>query len=810
MSQKGFALLCLAALLANNVIAARVNAATRAAPRAPVRATSASQASCASSSTAIPVATGTFTATVAPSLTNPAITGPNCPHYIALSQTAQRQPELFVFLPGSNQEPLQFQMIVNQAAANGYYAIGLAYPNSPTVESICEDPTTGRVIDPTCHEAVRSEIIAGVNSSPLVTITVANSISGRLRSLLGYLHGVAPNAGWDQFQTQAGAIKWDKIRISGFSQGSGHAGLIAARESTARMCSFSGPSDAAILTAPPASGPYITATVGVSTVYGVPASWVTSTPATPAARLYSFRHEDDAPFVFASLSWGTLGHLGLGGLVSIDSAAPPYSASHTLTTQRPPTRPAANAHNMIVVDDQTPLNARGNPVFGSVWQYLCFDNPPVAPQPDPDPLCQDQCPDYGDAPDSSNPFGNPMSIHPNGAIAQPAFYPTFFTGAPGTGPRHNNAGANPNLNGAPAIAIDSALGLEIAPTGALVSRVSNEAGAALLPDQDNRRNLIPAPNPAFSRSNRDGFDNAFTSPTGAPTQLRFAPCQSALIQYAQFVRTPWAGNAFYTGTRFVNVWIDFNRDGDWADNNLGGPCPVGGAPADEWFIRNVPAPNFSGVFMLPPRPMPNLNDGRPMWLRISIADSAAPQNSIGNGPANGYRFGETEDHLICLVNNDASLWQVCPGGAIDANGAQGGQFIAKPRQPITFSVDIDESFAHPITITWEARGDGVRVETGLQLDNVQAAGAGDANRVVVQRVRLTPVPTTGNPEDKIVLGWYGCLTCTLASAASAQSAGQIDGPAEVSVTIQDATGARFSDVMNVQVGWRAYVPMITR
>jgi hypothetical protein len=41
---------------------------------------------------------------------------------------------------------------------------------------------------------VRSEIIAGVSSSPLVTITVANSISGRLRSLLGYLHGVAPNA----------------------------------------------------------------------------------------------------------------------------------------------------------------------------------------------------------------------------------------------------------------------------------------------------------------------------------------------------------------------------------------------------------------------------------------------------------------------------------------------------------------------------------------------------------------------------------------------------------------------------------------
>jgi hypothetical protein len=746
-------------------------------------------------------------------MTNPALVDPSCEHYAALSTTATRQPELFVFLPGTNQEPLQFQMIVNQAAANGFYAIGLAYPNTVMLESAQACHTSAAepfVTDPLCMEQAREEILSGINSSTVITVTPANSIVGRLRSLLAYLDATYPNAGWGQFQDGSGAMRWNKVRISGHSQGAGHAGLIAVRQNVARMCTFGGPADATASTTVPANEPYITFTLGITTYYQTPASWITSAPATAPERLYSFRHENDAGTQQALMDWDVLGHLDIAGVVNVDGAAPPYSSSHALLTDRMPTRPGATPHSMPIVDDATPLTARGFSAYTHVWQYMCFDNPPVPPQPEPEPGCNNQCPDYGDAPDSSNPAGNPMSMNPNGGLPPLAFYPTIFTGAAGTGPKHLNAGANPNLNGAPANAIDSALGLESSLSGTLFSRVSNEIDPMLLPDQDNRRNIAPAPFLPVARSNRDGFDNAFTLPSGGPTLLRFAPCQSAAMQYAQFVRTPWAGNAFYTGTRFVNVWIDFNRDGDWADNNLGGPCPGVGVSVDEWFMRNIPAPAASGVFLLPPHPMPSGLGDRPMWLRISIADSQAPANSIGNGPANGYRFGETEDHLICLENADLGIWRPCVGGAIDTDGAQGAQFVAKPRRPITFEVDIDPAFVYPLTITWEAIGDGVRIEPGLQLESAQSVKSSEANRVLAQRGLPKPVPTPGTPVDRIVLGWYGCITCTLASAMEYLSIGQIEGPAMVSVTIEDARGARFSDRMNVQVGWRTFLPTLSK
>ena len=281
-------------------------------------------------------------------------------------------------------------------------------------------------------------------------------------------------------------------------------------------------------------------------------------------------------------------------------------------------------------------------------------------EPDPD-NCQNLCRDLGDAPDSNNSLGNPMSIHPFGLIAQPANFPTEFTGAAGTGPIHLTAGSNVNPNGVPLTAIDSALGLDVNAAGNLVSRVSNERNAFLLPDQDIRkRNIIPAPNPANGRSNRDGYDNAFVSPAGAPLVLKFTPCQPTTIQYAQYIHGPWSMNGFYTGTRYINLWADFNRDGDWADNNLGAACPeFPNASVNEWFVRNLPAPNASGVFVLPPQLFPNNISQRPFWLRISISETPAPANSVGNGPSVGYRFGETEDHLLCYRQN-VGLWGDCP------------------------------------------------------------------------------------------------------------------------------------------------------
>ena len=711
MKTKLFSVLGVVGVLMNAIYAPTTHASTTAAPslitQTQTKPTSPNW-DCKVSQTTIPVPAGVLTLSVAPATTNPAITdAPDCPHYVALSQTARRQPELFVFLPGTNIEPMQQQMIVNQAAVNGYYALALSYHNLIKLEDACADPAKGFVTDPTCHTNAHEEVLTGAPTSPVITVSVTNSIVSRLSSLISYLDAKYPNAQWGQFLKPGGGIQWNKIRIGGHSQGSGHSSYIATKYEVARACTFAGPSDGVVYgTTPPVAGAYTTMTLGALTYYVVPATWVTSSMATSAQRIYSFAHDDDKPTEPRLLTWGVMGHLNIAGLATVDGAVPPYAGSHALTTTIAVTRPDATPHGSVVMDDDTPLTVSGLPQFAPVWETMCFANHPN-PEPDPD-NCQNLCRDLGDAPDSNNSLGNPMSIHPFGAIAQPAFYPTEFTGAAGTGPIHLNAGSNVNPNGVPLTAIDSALGLEVNAAGNLVSPVSNERNAFLLPDQDVRkRNIIPAPNPANGRSNRDGYDNAFVGPAGAPLIVKFAACQPAVIQYAQYIHGPWAMNGFYTGTRYINVWADFNRDGDWADNGIGAACPeFPNASVNEWFVRNMPAPNASGVFVLPPQLMPNNFSTRPFWLRISISETPAPAGSVGNGPPNGYRFGETEDHLLCYRQN-VGLWGDCPMLQLKLNDELDGEVKVDFNRPVTFTAAIQEEATYPVTVTWTIDGSGV-------------------------------------------------------------------------------------------------------
>lgn len=809
MKTKLFSVLGAVAVLMNAAYAPTTQASSMAAPSLITQTQTASpQFDCKVSLTNVPVPAGVQTRRIAPATTNPAITGaPDCPHYVALSQTARRQPELFVFLPGTNLEPLQDQMIVNQAALNGYYAIGLSYQNLISENNACEKPLNQLPEDPQCSTDFRQEVIMGVDSSSVVTVTASNSIVFRLRSLLSYLHAQQPNEGWGQFVLSGGELAWNKMRFGGHSQGSGHTGFIATRREVARACMFAGPGDNARYGLnPPPSGISVTVPIstpnGVVQLYTVPPTWITATSATPAQRMFAFAHQRDLEPP-KELNWDLLGISDIAGIGSVDGELPPFGGAHALTT----THPVSNAHSAVINDDDTPRTIGGLPLFAPVWQTMCFAN---HPNPEPDPLpCQNLCRDLGDAPDSNNSLGNPMSIHPFGLIAQPAFYPTEFTGAAGTGPIHLNAGSNVNPSGVPFTAIDSALGLDVNAAGALVSRVSNERNAFLLPDQDIRkRNVIPAPNPANGRSNRDGYDNAFVSPAGAPLALKFAACQPTVMQYAQYVHGPWAMNGFYTGTRYINVWADFNRDGDWADNGIGAACPdFPNASVNEWFVRNMPAPNASGVFVLPPQLMPNNFSTRPFWLRISISETPAPANSVGNGPAAGYTFGETEDHLLCY-RQDVGLWADCPMARVKLNHAEDeldGEFSAAPLAPITLTAELDDlAPAFPVTVTWS-----IYTETG----NTAANKAGLLPEIPTPSPRKIVNVLTNKTVDTIgtTLGWYGCITCTLqpempvAVAAPPPYSLQL-----INVHTLDAAGNETSTDLNVTVGTRVFMPFILK
>nr|AGC72809.1 VgrG protein [uncultured bacterium A1Q1_fos_485] len=248
------------------------------------------------------------------------------------------------------------------------------------------------------------------------------------------------------------------------------------------------------------------------------------------------------------------------------------------------------------------------------------------------------CPDLGDAPDSTNHAAAAMTAYPGPVMAR---YPTVFdpaTGAP-QGPRHRFPRA------------DAWLG----------NRVSGERDADLLPDEDLATNLHPAADIA----DRDNFDDGIAK---WPT-----------LQHC--TQTDMAVNVTVVGgvkTRYVNAWIDWNRDGDWEDSF---ECP--GAVVSEWVVQNFATNLNNGAHAvgLPPflaMTSANLPDNT-RWLRVSIADQPAPTNPAtqradGRGPQFGYRFGETEDYPAKLeppamphleLTKQANLSVVNPGGQIE-------------------------------------------------------------------------------------------------------------------------------------------------
>jgi len=323
--------------------------------------------------------------------------------------------------------------------------------------------------------------------------------------------------------------------------------------------------------------------------------------------------------------------------------------------------------------------------------------------------------DYGDAPDSSNHFGVNMTAYAPNVTAN---FPTVFdpaTGAP-PGPKHKNG-----------------LPLHLGPL------VSGEWNA----DRFLRRNLDPSADLADLDLRDDGVD---------PLTLNFQHCVPTTIPFQVTVNQTAVDYFASSGeTAYLNIWLDGNHDGDWED-----VLDCDGIQAVEHIVIDQPvAPATAGLFnLVAPTgniPAPLGGESESMWLRVTISDEPAekPFQVIslgqvidygdGRGPANGFRWGETEDYLYV------------PAAA--AQGAGG--------------------FGPNLRLNGEAI-----VQTGLEDGSLQAAGAevlsrdqialkarirnrGDrtahGSRLIVELDPYGGIPTIqGN-------GWTGCLTCTVAS-----------------------------------------------
>ncbi len=230
--------------------------------------------------------------------------------------------------------------------------------------------------------------------------------------------------------------------------------------------------------------------------------------------------------------------------------------------------------------------------------------------------------DLGDAPDSTNTHDRYMNAYPASHTGLPysikANYPTVFDDGSGTGP-YGPVHLNDEM---------------VAYLGKTITR---EIEADTGPDEDPSNNIITN---AGTTANRDNGDDGID----LKIPLSLPNCCWTTLGYEVTVVNP-------NVDLWVNIWLDWNRDGDWDDVV---DCPEG--PAPEWavqnqFLYNLPIGlnTITTPAFLPWHP----EDIEHIWIRITLSEQPWKTGSnpgelgnAGSGPQGKYLIGETEDYYI--------------------------------------------------------------------------------------------------------------------------------------------------------------------
>ncbi|MDG2343180.1 MAG: T9SS type A sorting domain-containing protein [Flavobacteriales bacterium] len=274
---------------------------------------------------------------------------PNNNHFIYINQTISAKNKLFLFLPGTFAVPFNYRKILKHAANLGYHSIGLTYPNNQAINSICATS-----VDTTCHSRARFEIFDGIDRHIDVNVDTNNSIERRTLKLLQYLHINYPSENWEQYFS-GNQVNWNKIILSGHSQGGGHAGIISKIKQVDRVAMF--------------------AAMDWITLLNRNADWITWNGLTPADRYYGFAHQNDEFLDFNNIqiTWNNFGMNNFGGMVLVDTSSSPYNYSRMLYTLELPDNDSTKFHSCVVADAYTPIDT-GIPVFSTIWTYMIEGN----------------------------------------------------------------------------------------------------------------------------------------------------------------------------------------------------------------------------------------------------------------------------------------------------------------------------------------------------------------------------------------------------------------------------------------------------
>lgn len=236
---------------------------------------------------------------ISPRDTDPLIQTDLAPHLVAIDPASHDQRLLYVHLVGSCGIATVNRVIVSHAAAMGFHAIGITYPNCPSVTDLSQGSE-----DPDVHAKIRAERLYGQPVSDLVDVGPHDSVVNRVVKLVEFLDAAHPDENWGQFLTDSGAPRWQRLIVGGHSQGSGHAAFLAKDHPLGGALLFGGPGD--------------------GFAGGSLAPWVFEPAVTPAWRRVGFTHRLDSVFNRATDSYAAFGMGAFGPSVNVDFVPPPY------------------------------------------------------------------------------------------------------------------------------------------------------------------------------------------------------------------------------------------------------------------------------------------------------------------------------------------------------------------------------------------------------------------------------------------------------------------------------------------------------
>ena len=301
----------------------------------------------------------------------------------APTRPADRNGQLFVWMSGSGAEPTNYDTIVGIATTAGYVTVSLAYDNETSVSERCGvsgDPVCGPT-NPACEEGVRQEMIYGraVHDSPCVDVTPANAIEHRILRLVQYAATTMPGSGASGFLTAGGtALDWSKIAVGGWSQGGGHAGMLARDHLVARAIYASKGADSALCPTT-VSDPALCdldgdhqLTPGNDDELLVPVPWAAAPRATPGSRQFGAVHGLESAWNYSREVFALYGMGAKGDEVDLDVAGSDlaaYGCRHSFVTRATPACGPTDYHKSMALDACLARLPSGQPVLAPFYWY---------------------------------------------------------------------------------------------------------------------------------------------------------------------------------------------------------------------------------------------------------------------------------------------------------------------------------------------------------------------------------------------------------------------------------------------------------